>query len=45
VPLHEHRAADVLVGVDVHPAEISTRVPTLDDVYLQLKGAELADAA
>jgi len=45
VPLHEHSAADVLAGVDVHPAEISTRVPTLDDVYLQLTGAELADAA
>src|SRR5947209_6575296 len=45
VPLHEHRAADVLAGLDVHPTEISTRVPTLDDVYLQLTGAELADAA
>jgi ABC-2 type transport system ATP-binding protein len=45
VPLHERSAADVLAGVDVHPAEISTRVPTLDDVYLQLTGAELADAA
>ena len=45
VPLHEHSAADVLAGVDVHPAEISTRIPTLDDVYLQLTGAELPDAA
>lgn len=45
VPLHEHTAADVLAGVDRHPAEISTRVPTLDDVYLQLTGAALADAA
>ena len=45
VPLHEHRATDVLAGLAVHPAEISTRVPTLDDVYLQLTGAQLADAA
>jgi ABC-2 type transport system ATP-binding protein len=45
VPLHEHRAADVLAGLDMHPAEISIRVPTLDDVYPQLTGAELADAA
>jgi ABC-2 type transport system ATP-binding protein len=45
VPLHDHTAAEVLAGVDVHPAEISTRVPTLDDVYLQLTGAELPAAA
>jgi ABC-2 type transport system ATP-binding protein len=45
VPLHEHSATDVLAGVDAHPTEISTRAPTLDDVYLQLTGAELADAA
>ncbi|SRR5579884_1528705 len=45
VPLHELRAADVLAGVEVHPAEISTRVPTLDDVYLRLTGSELAEAA
>jgi ABC-2 type transport system ATP-binding protein len=45
VPLHEHSAADVLSEVEVHAAEISTRVPTLDDVYLQLTGTELADAA
>ncbi len=45
IPLHEHGAAEVLAGVDVHAAEISTRVPTLDDVYLQLTGAELANAA
>ncbi len=45
VPLHGQTAADVLAGLDAHPAEISTRVPTLDDVYLQLTGAELADAA
>jgi ABC-2 type transport system ATP-binding protein len=45
VPLHDHSATEVLAGMDVHPAEISTRTPTLDDVYLQLTGTELADAA
>jgi ABC-2 type transport system ATP-binding protein len=45
VPLHEHTAAGVLAELDAHPTEIATRVPTLDDVYLQLTGSELADAA
>jgi ABC-2 type transport system ATP-binding protein len=45
VPLHECSAGDVLAGLDERAAEISTRVPTLDDVYLQLTGAELATAA
>jgi ABC-2 type transport system ATP-binding protein len=45
VPLHERTAADVLAELDEHPSEISTRIPTLDDVYLQLTGAELAAAA
>jgi ABC-2 type transport system ATP-binding protein len=45
VPLHEHTATDVLAGINGHPTEISTRIPTLDDVYLQLTGAELADTA
>jgi ABC-2 type transport system ATP-binding protein len=45
VPLHEHTAADVLAGLDVRASEISARVPTLDDVYLQLTGSELANAA
>jgi len=45
VPLHEHTAADVLAGLGVRASEISTRIPTLDDVYLQLTGAELAEAA
>ena len=31
-------AADVLAGLDVRASEISARVPTLDDVYLQLTG-------
>jgi ABC-2 type transport system ATP-binding protein len=45
VPLHEHTATEVLAGLDVRASEISARVPTLDDVYLQLTGAELAVAA
>jgi ABC-2 type transport system ATP-binding protein len=45
VPLHEHTAAEVLAGLDVRASEISARVPTLDDVYLQLTGAELPVAA
>jgi ABC-2 type transport system ATP-binding protein len=45
VPLHEHTAADVLAGLEVRASEISARVPTLDDVYLQLTGSEMAVAA
>jgi len=45
VPLHEHTVAEVLAGLEVRASEISARVPTLDDVYLQLTGAELAVAA
>ena len=45
VPLHEHTAGDVLAGLDVRASEISARVPTLDDVYLQLTGSEMAEAA
>jgi ABC-2 type transport system ATP-binding protein len=45
VPLHGHTATDVLGGVSGRPTEISSRIPTLDDVYLQLTGTELADAA
>jgi ABC-2 type transport system ATP-binding protein len=41
VPLHEHSVAEVLAGLDARASEISARVPTLDDVYLQLTGAEL----
>jgi len=45
VPLHGHAAADVLAGLDARAVEISTRVPTLDDVYLQLTGDQFAEAA
>jgi ABC-2 type transport system ATP-binding protein len=48
LPLHEHTAPDaiaVIQNADLAASSISTRQPTLDDVYLQLTGARLADAA
>jgi ABC-2 type transport system ATP-binding protein len=45
VPLHGSSAAETLAGLDVRASDISTRVPTLDDVYLQLTGTELVEAA
>jgi ABC-2 type transport system ATP-binding protein len=48
VPLHEHTAAEALAVIDserLRVSELATRVPTLDDVYLQLTGARIADAA
>jgi ABC-2 type transport system ATP-binding protein len=45
VPLHGHTVAEVLAGLEIRASEISARVPTLDDVYLQLTGAELPVAA
>jgi ABC-2 type transport system ATP-binding protein len=47
VPLHEYAATDALAVIDserLHVAEIATRIPTLDDVYLQLTGARLGEA-
>jgi ABC-2 type transport system ATP-binding protein len=48
VPLHEHAATEALAVIDserLRVSEIATRIPTLDDVYLQLTGARIADAA
>ena len=45
VPLHEHAATEALAVIDserLRVSEIATRVPTLDDVYLQLTGSKLA---
>ena len=45
VPLHERSAADAVSaihGLALAPAAVSTRRPTLDDVYLQLTGSRLA---
>jgi ABC-2 type transport system ATP-binding protein len=48
VPLHRHSAAQAipLIGeAGLRALSISTRRPTLDDVYLQLTGGRLAEAA
>jgi ABC-2 type transport system ATP-binding protein len=48
VPLHDRTAADAVAAIgalDLTPAAIGTRRPTLDDVYLRLTGGRLADAA
>jgi ABC-2 type transport system ATP-binding protein len=45
VPLHTHSGADVVAAIGelgVFTSAISTRAPTLDDVYLQLTGDRLA---
>ena len=45
VPLHGHAASEALAAMDAEPirlSEIATRVPTLDDVYLNRTGAQLA---
>jgi ABC-2 type transport system ATP-binding protein len=48
VPLHDRTAADAVAAIgalDLAPAAIGTRRPTLDDVYLRLTGGRLAAAA
>jgi ABC-2 type transport system ATP-binding protein len=48
VPLHDRGASAVLAAIEterLRAAEISTRTPTLDDVYLKATGAPLAAAA
>jgi ABC-2 type transport system ATP-binding protein len=48
VPLHGRDVADTVAAVRTLPIRtgaISTRPPTLDDVYLRLTGGRLADAA
>ena len=48
VPLHEHAATDALAVIDserLHVSEIATRIPTLDDVYLQFTGDRIGEAA
>jgi ABC-2 type transport system ATP-binding protein len=48
VPLHEHATTEALSAIEserLHVSEIATRLPTLDDVYLQLTGARIAEAA
>src|SRR5205807_205657 len=46
--LHEHAATEALAVIDserLRVSEIATRVPSLDDVYLQLTGARIEQAA
>ena len=48
VPLHDQTAAHAVAAIQdsgLAVSAISTRRPTLDDVYLRLTGARLADAA
>jgi ABC-2 type transport system ATP-binding protein len=48
VLLHEHATTEALTAIEserLHASEIATRLPTLDDVYLQLTGARIAEAA
>jgi ABC-2 type transport system ATP-binding protein len=48
VPLHGASASDALAAIErlaIRARDISTRVPSLDDVYLQRTGADLAEAA
>jgi ABC-2 type transport system ATP-binding protein len=48
VPLHAVRAAEALAVIDeerMRTSELATRLPTLDDVYLNLTGARLDEAA
>ncbi len=48
VPLHAHGATEALAAIEsahLRATEITTRVPNLDDVYLQLTGGTLRHAA
>jgi ABC-2 type transport system ATP-binding protein len=48
VPLHDANAAEAIAAIDdagLSAGAISTRQPTLDDVYLRLTGEGLAEAA
>jgi ABC-2 type transport system ATP-binding protein len=48
VPLHERALGDALAAIEaegLRSSELTTRTPTLDDVYLHLTGAPLEQAA
>jgi ABC-2 type transport system ATP-binding protein len=48
VPLHDRSSTDAvaaLAALELRTSSISTRTPTLDDVYLRLTGGRLAEAA
>jgi ABC-type multidrug transport system ATPase subunit len=44
VPLHQHAVSEALAAIEsehLRASEVATRMPTLDDVYLQLTGNQL----
>jgi ABC-2 type transport system ATP-binding protein len=48
IPLHERAAADTIAAIEaasVRTTAITSRTPTLDDVYLRLTGNRMAEAA
>jgi hypothetical protein len=48
VPLHEYAASDALTVIEserLRASEITTRAPSLDDVYLKFTGGSLSAAA
>jgi ABC-2 type transport system ATP-binding protein len=48
VPLHDHSVTEALAAIEserLSASEIATRVPNLDDVYLQLTGGALREGA
>jgi len=48
VPLHRHAVTEALAAIEsehLRASEIATRVPNLDDVYLQLTGGAVREAA
>jgi ABC-2 type transport system ATP-binding protein len=48
VPLHTHTVAEALAAIEserLGTSEIATRIPNLDDVYLQLTGGTVREAA
>jgi ABC-2 type transport system ATP-binding protein len=47
IPLHEHSAAQAIAAlseISLAPSGVSTRAPTLDDVYLRLTGGRISGA-
>ncbi len=48
VPLHDHAVSEALAAIEsehLRASEVATRMPTLDDVYLQLTGSQISDEA
>jgi ABC-2 type transport system ATP-binding protein len=48
IPLHDRTGTDALAAIEdanLRACEVTTRIPTLDDVYLQRTGVQLAPAA